>query len=255
MEKIISLTDIWIQFSDTPILQGLNLDVIKGESLVIVGSSGCGKTVLLKTILGLIPITKGHISLFGEQVNGTSKNKIMELRSRVGMVFQSSALFDSLTVWENVGFYYLNHTDMTEQQIRSAVREILAEMGMENFENLFRVVLSFFGEHFAFVVATMNFRAMCENMKFEIEKNHAHLLNTFKETFNEINKMQVKIIENARLKNEIKIDLDDETVSVYVTSLIRGIIFEWKIRGTMGDIEEEINHLQMFLKSGLMCNK
>lgn len=126
---------------------------------------------------------------------------------------------------------------------------------MENFENLFRVVLSFFGEHFAFVVATMNFRAMCENMKFEIEKNHAHLLNTFKETFNEINKMQVKIIENARLKNEIKIDLDDETVSVYITSLIRGIIFEWKIRGTMGDIEEEINHLQMFLKSGLMCNK
>ncbi|NLG12219.1 MAG: ATP-binding cassette domain-containing protein [Elusimicrobia bacterium] len=142
MEKIISLTDIWIQFSDTPILQGLNLDVIKGESLVIVGSSGCGKTVLLKTILGLIPITKGHISLFGEQVNGTSKNKIMELRSRVGMVFQSSALFDSLTVWENVGFYYLNHTDMTEQQIRSAVREILAEMGMENFENLLPEQLS-----------------------------------------------------------------------------------------------------------------
>ena len=98
--------------------------------------------MLLKTILGLIPITKGHISLFGEQVNGTSKNKIMELRSRVGMVFQSSALFDSLTVWENVGFYYLNHTDMTEQQIRSAVREILAEMGMENFENLLPEQLS-----------------------------------------------------------------------------------------------------------------
>ncbi|MBN1604128.1 MAG: helix-turn-helix transcriptional regulator [Chitinispirillaceae bacterium] len=124
---------------------------------------------------------------------------------------------------------------------------------LENFENLFRVVLSFFGEHFAFVVTTMNFRAMCENMQVEIEKDHILLLNEFKNKFNKINKMQLMIIENARLKNEIKIDLDDETVSVYITSLIRGIIFEWKIRGGMGDIEKEINNLLLFLKSALVC--
>lgn len=124
---------------------------------------------------------------------------------------------------------------------------------LENFENLFRVVLSFFGEHFAFVVTTMNFRAMCENMQVEIEKNHILLLNEFKNKFNEINKMQLMIIENARLKNEIKIDLDDGTLSVYISSLIRGIIFEWKIRGGMGDIEKEINNLLLFLKSALVC--
>lgn len=124
---------------------------------------------------------------------------------------------------------------------------------LENFENLFRVVLSFFGEHFAFVVTTMNFRAMCENMQVEIEKNHILLLNEFKNKFNKINKMQLMIIENARLKNEIEIDLDDETVSVYISSLIRGIIFEWKIRGGMGDIEKEINNLLLFLKSALVC--
>jgi AcrR family transcriptional regulator len=124
-----------------------------------------------------------------------------------------------------------------------------------NFENLFRVVLSFFGEHFAFVVATMNFRAVCENIQVEIEKNHILLMNTFKDKFNDINTMQAQIIQNARLKNEIGIDLDNETVSVYISSLIRGIIFEWKIRGGMGDIETEISNLLIFLKSGLKCNE
>lgn len=133
MESIISLRNVSVRFGDTEVLKGLNLDVKKGESLVIVGSSGCGKTVLLKTILALIPVTGGEIYLFGEKINGVQKNKIMELRSRVGMVFQSSALFDSMTVWENVGFYYLNHTDMSEHQVRALAIDILKEVGMDNF--------------------------------------------------------------------------------------------------------------------------
>ncbi|MCM8762504.1 MAG: ATP-binding cassette domain-containing protein, partial [Candidatus Omnitrophica bacterium] len=139
---IISLRNVSVRFGDTDVLKGLNLDVKQGESLVIVGSSGCGKTVLLKTILGLIPIKEGEIYLFGERINGAPKNKIMELRSRVGMVFQSSALFDSLTVWENVGFYYLNHSEIPDEKIRSLAIEILKDVGMEGFENFLPEQLS-----------------------------------------------------------------------------------------------------------------
>ena len=142
MESVINLRDVKVSLNSNDVLKGINLDVKQGESLVIVGSSGCGKTVLLKTILGLIPITGGDIYLFGEKINGAPKSKIMELRSRVGMVFQSSALFDSLTVWENVGFYYLNHSDMTDEQIRTLAIEILKDVGMDGFEDFLPEQLS-----------------------------------------------------------------------------------------------------------------
>ncbi|MCM8820468.1 MAG: ATP-binding cassette domain-containing protein [Candidatus Omnitrophica bacterium] len=142
MESIISLRNISVRLENTDVLKCLNLDVRQGESLVIVGSSGCGKTVLLKTILGLIPITEGEIYLFGEKINGAPKSKIMELRSRVGMVFQSSALFDSLTVWENVGFYYLNHSDIPDEKIRSLAMEILKDVGMDGFDGFLPEQLS-----------------------------------------------------------------------------------------------------------------
>jgi len=142
MEGIISLRNVRVRLNSTEVLKGINLEVKQGESLVIVGSSGCGKTVLLKTILGLIPITEGEIYLFGEKINGAPKSKIMELRSRVGMVFQSSALFDSLTVWENVGFYYLNHSTLTDEKIRSLVRDILKDVGMDGFDEFLPEQLS-----------------------------------------------------------------------------------------------------------------
>ncbi|MDD3725646.1 MAG: ATP-binding cassette domain-containing protein [Candidatus Ratteibacteria bacterium] len=142
MEDIIKLRDVSVKFGETEVLKKINLEVKRGESLVVVGSSGCGKTVLLKTILGLIPVAEGDIYLFGEKINGAPKSKIMQLRSRLGMVFQSSALFDSMSVWENVGFYYLNHSDMTDEQIRTLVRDMLKEVGMESFEEFLPEQLS-----------------------------------------------------------------------------------------------------------------
>lgn len=142
MEGIIKLENVSVRFGNTEVLKKINLEVKKGESLVIVGSSGCGKTVLLKTILGLIPVAEGDIFLFGERINGAPKKRIMELRSRMGMVFQSSALFDSMSVWENVGFYYLTHTDMTEERIRELARKKLEEVGMEKFEEFLPEQLS-----------------------------------------------------------------------------------------------------------------
>ncbi|HNS31701.1 MAG TPA: ATP-binding cassette domain-containing protein [bacterium] len=136
MDNIIKVRNLRVSLNGTEVLKGINLDVVKGESLVIVGSSGCGKSVLLKTILNLIGKDDGQIYLFGEDTGKMDEKKVMETRSRIGMVFQNSALLDSLSVWENVGFYYLYHTDYSEEKIKGMAVDILRDVGMEGVENL-----------------------------------------------------------------------------------------------------------------------
>ncbi len=135
MEKIISIRNLKVRFEGNEVLKGVNLDVNAGESLVIVGSSGCGKSVLLKTILGLIKPDEGDICIFGEKTTGLPEKKLLDIRRRIGMVFQSSALFDSMSVWENVGFYYIHHSDMDDGTIRERAKKILKDVGMENVED------------------------------------------------------------------------------------------------------------------------
>jgi phospholipid/cholesterol/gamma-HCH transport system ATP-binding protein len=135
VDRIISLQNLKVSFEGLEVLKGINLDVNRGESVVIVGSSGCGKSVLLKTILGLIKPDEGEIYILGEKTTSLPDKKILEIRKKVGMVFQSSALFDSLRVWENVGFFYIHHSEMEENEIREKTKEILRDVGMENFEN------------------------------------------------------------------------------------------------------------------------
>jgi len=142
MDNVISLRNLKVGFDDNEVLKGITLDVRKGESLVIVGSSGCGKTVLLKTILGLVKPEEGEIYIFGEKTTSLPEKQLMEIRSRIGMVFQGSALFDSLSVWENVGFYYINHSDLTDEKIKTMGKEILRDVGMENFEDFLPEQLS-----------------------------------------------------------------------------------------------------------------
>jgi len=142
MENIISLKNLKVGFDGKDVLKGISLDVKQGESLVIVGSSGCGKSVLLKTILGLIKQEEGDIYIFGEKTTDLPEKRLMEIRGKIGMVFQSSALFDSLSVWENVGFYHINHAVLTDEQIKAAGREILKDVGMEDFEDFLPEQLS-----------------------------------------------------------------------------------------------------------------
>lgn len=142
MENIISLQNLRVSFEGTAVLKGINLDVNRGESIVIVGSSGCGKSVLLKTILGLIKPDEGDIYIFGEKTTSLPEKKMLEIRRKIGMVFQSSALFDSLSVWENVGFYYIHHSEMDDGKIRERANEILRDVGMEPFENFLPEQLS-----------------------------------------------------------------------------------------------------------------
>ncbi len=115
---MIELTDIHKSFEGHHVLRGVNLAVEKGQSLVVIGGSGSGKSVLLKHIIGLLQPDKGTVAINGKDLSQLSQERLNELRKRFGMLFQSSALFDSMTVWENVGFGLKRHTSLSAEQIR-----------------------------------------------------------------------------------------------------------------------------------------
>ncbi|HOV21278.1 MAG TPA: ATP-binding cassette domain-containing protein [bacterium] len=140
--EIIKVVNLKVVFEAKVVLDMLNLSVEKGESIVLVGSSGCGKTVLIKTIIGLIEPVEGEIFINGQNILNLPEEKIREIRSRIGMVFQNSALFDSLTTWENVGFYYLYHTDKSKEEIKKMAIEVLENVGLEGVEDLMPEQLS-----------------------------------------------------------------------------------------------------------------
>ena len=107
--------DVWKSFGRKRVLRALNLVIEPGETLVIIGQSGTGKSVLLKHIVGLLVPDRGSILVDGVNVTKLSQRKLFELRMRFGMVFQSAALFDSLSVSENVGLAMREHTEMTDE--------------------------------------------------------------------------------------------------------------------------------------------
>lgn len=139
---IIKVVNLKVVLGENEVLRGLNLSVEKGESLVLVGSSGCGKTVLIKTILGLIEPKEGEIFINGKNILASTEKEIMQIRSKIGMVFQNSALFDSLNVWQNVGFYYLYHTNKSHEEIKKMAIEALKNVGLEKVEDLMPEQLS-----------------------------------------------------------------------------------------------------------------
>ena len=127
----IECRDVWKSFERKRVLRGLNLTIEPGETVVIIGQSGTGKSVLLKHIVGLMVPDRGSILVDGINVGRLSHKKLFELRMRFGMVFQSSALFDSLTVYENVGFAMREHTAMSDEEIRQICDEKLHMVGLD----------------------------------------------------------------------------------------------------------------------------
>jgi len=118
------------------VLDGLDLDVETGETIVVMGRSGTGKSVLLKHVIGLMTPDAGSIEVDGVEVVGLPERELNELRKRFGMLFQGSALFDSMTVGENVGLSLREHTRMREDEIRARVRERLEWVGLEGVEEM-----------------------------------------------------------------------------------------------------------------------
>lgn len=139
---MITISNLTVRLDDKEVLHAIDLSIVPKENFVILGRSGSGKTVLLRTISGLIKPTEGSINVDGIDPALLDKNTELELRSKMTMVFQGAALFDSLTVGENVGFYLFEHTTMTKKQISARVKECLELVGLKDVEDLYPEQLS-----------------------------------------------------------------------------------------------------------------
>jgi phospholipid/cholesterol/gamma-HCH transport system ATP-binding protein len=142
-EPIISLEDVHCRLRGKQVLEGINLQVHKGEIVAVVGVSGIGKSTLLKIIAGLVPVQKGSVRIFGCELTKCSEEEINEIRKQMGFVFQGGALFDWMTVADNVAFPLRTRDEgLTETEIMEKVRKLLDAVGMEGTENLLPEQLS-----------------------------------------------------------------------------------------------------------------
>lgn len=131
---VISLQHLHKSFGGKPVLRDMSIDVEQGESLVIVGGSGTGKSVTLKHIIGLLKPDKGRVVIVDEDVTAMNDVELNKFRRHFGMSFQEGALFDSMSVFENVAFPLRRHTRMTEAEIRARVEECLEDVHLHNVE-------------------------------------------------------------------------------------------------------------------------
>lgn len=139
---MIQLIDISKEFDGKPVLKNVSLSLNDGETLVILGRSGCGKSVTLKIILRLLEPDGGRVIIDGEDTTGYREERMMPIRKRMGMLFQGAALFDSLNVKENVAYSLREHTTMSEQQIAEKVAEALSFVELSGSERLMPSELS-----------------------------------------------------------------------------------------------------------------
>lgn len=123
-------------FGDKPVLRGVDLTINTGESIVIIGRSGCGKSVLLKHLIGLIQPDSGNIIIDGEDITQMSESNLYRIRRNFGVLFQGAALFDSMTVRDNVALELEEHTDKPEAEIDEIVAERLRMVGLPDIESL-----------------------------------------------------------------------------------------------------------------------
>ena len=130
-EQVIEINDLRKSFGKQEVLSGVSLSLFKGENLVVLGKSGTGKSVLIKCIVGLLSHEGGTISVFGESVTGLSRTGLAVLRQKIGFLFQSGALYDSMTVKQNLEFP-LRRTkrDLKEKEIDEKVMEVLENVGL-----------------------------------------------------------------------------------------------------------------------------
>ncbi|MBI5742063.1 MAG: ABC transporter ATP-binding protein [Nitrospirae bacterium] len=139
---MIELIDIHKSFEGKPVLRGVNLRVEKGESVVVIGGSGSGKSVLLKHIIGLLKPDKGQVLVNSTDLLQLDEDGLNEMRKKFGMLFQSAALFDSMPVWENVGFGLKRHTALHDREIKEIAVQKLKMVGLVGIEDLMPSELS-----------------------------------------------------------------------------------------------------------------
>src|SRR5467141_1791152 len=133
-EPVISLRNLRVCYGEREILHGINFDVVRGETLVILGGSGSGKSTLLRTLVGLEKPSAGEIWIKGRDLAKTSAAEMDEIRRKIGMSFQGGALFGSMTVGENVALPLREHTKLEDSTIEIILRLKLQQVGLEGFE-------------------------------------------------------------------------------------------------------------------------
>src|ERR1700681_1726449 len=141
-DTMISVRDLRVNYGDREILHGINFDVNRGETLVILGGSGSGKSTLLRTLVGLEKPSSGEIWIKGKNIAAIPLTEMDEIRKKIGMSFQGSALFGSMTVGENVALPLHEHTPLDDSTIEIVVRLKLEQVGLSGFENYMPAQLS-----------------------------------------------------------------------------------------------------------------
>jgi len=139
---VIEIQGVHKAFGSKKVLRGVDLGIERGETMVIIGGSGSGKSVLIKHVIGLLAPDQGHVEVAGEDLSGLKGDALSQVRRRFGMLFQGAALFDSMPVWQNVGFALLEHTDMPKARVREVAQERLEWVGLTDVLDLMPAELS-----------------------------------------------------------------------------------------------------------------
>jgi phospholipid/cholesterol/gamma-HCH transport system ATP-binding protein len=141
-EVVIKADNVFRKFGDRAILNGISLEVYKGETFVIMGGSGCGKSTFLRHLIGALKPDSGKVYLLGKEVSALSEDEMDAVRKKIGMCFQSAALFDSMTVGDNVSLPLREHTKLDKSVIDIVVKMKLELVGLRGFEDLMPSQLS-----------------------------------------------------------------------------------------------------------------
>ncbi|MBI5755998.1 MAG: ABC transporter ATP-binding protein [Nitrospirae bacterium] len=139
---MIDIINLHKSFNSNHVLRGVNLRIERGETMVVIGGSGSGKSVLIKHIIGLLTPDEGSVVIDGVDISRLGERELNEFRKKYGMLFQGAALFDSLTVWENVGFALVQHTTLSKEEIREKAEKKLEMVGLKGIEDLMPSELS-----------------------------------------------------------------------------------------------------------------
>jgi phospholipid/cholesterol/gamma-HCH transport system ATP-binding protein len=143
VETVIRIKDLKIAFGTNKVLNGFNLDLPKGENIVVLGKSGSGKSVLIKCIIGLLQADEGEIIVFDQKINELNHEQLDQIRAKVGFLFQSNALYDSMTIRDNLEFPLRRHWIKLDQaKVNEMVMEALSNVGLEHTIDMMPVELS-----------------------------------------------------------------------------------------------------------------
>jgi phospholipid/cholesterol/gamma-HCH transport system ATP-binding protein len=127
---VLQVDGLSVQFGQQPVLRDISLDIPAGQTLVVLGESGCGKTVLLKTMIGLVRPSRGEVRFEGQPLSSMRERDLAHLRTKYGFVFQGAALFDSMTIADNIAFPLREHTRISAADARDIVASLIDEVGL-----------------------------------------------------------------------------------------------------------------------------